>query len=114
MEEIVYRPGDTITLELDLRDKSGVGAVIVQFRKEGNTDRLIQFTGDGAGQQEAAVKLTYEVPEHIEPGMYSHPYIEAQDGRGNYKTHQRPNLKFRIESPQGDFDGPELTDARLS
>lgn len=112
MEIPTYRPGDTITLELDLRDESGVGSVSVQCRnEEGNG--IIYFGGDGGGQQQVTLTLTYDVPEHIQSGEYSASYIEAQDTLGNWGGSGQ-DIRFRIEAPQGDFEGPEVTDARLS
>ncbi|MDP9477418.1 MAG: hypothetical protein M3R38_17335 [Actinomycetota bacterium] len=112
MEIPTYRPGDTITLELDLRDDSGVGEVFVQARStEGRG--IIAFTGNGEGQQQATLALTYEVPEHIESGEYRVAYIETRDTVGNYGGAD-PDIRFRIEAPEGDFKGPEVSDVRLS
>lgn len=110
----VYRPGDTITLELGLRDESGVGSVEVSFENERSTRTTIDFEGNGNGREQVTVALTYVVPERIESGEYKPYFIETEDGLGNSRTHELPDLIFRIEAPSGDFEGPEIADARLS
>lgn len=110
----VYGPGDTILLELDLRDESGVGSVQVAFENERSTRTTIDFEGNGNGREQVTVALTYVVPERIESGEYRPYFIETEDGLGNSRTHELPDLIFRIEAPSGDFEGPEITDARSS
>jgi hypothetical protein len=74
---------------------------------------MIGFSGNGGGQQQATLTLTYEVPEHIESGEYRVGYIETRDTAGNYGGSD-PDIRFRIEAPEGDFEGPEVSDVRLS
>jgi len=109
----VYRPGDTIVLELNLRDESGVGFVQVSFENERSTSTTIDFEGNGNGREQVTVALTSVVPERIESGEYRPYFIETEDGLGNSRTHELPDLVFRIEAPSGDFEGSEITDARL-
>ncbi len=113
MEIPTYRPRDTVTLELDLRDESGVGSVDVICTNERGNHRIL-FRGNGEGQQQVSLTLTYEVPEHIQSAEYSVTYVEARDTLGNSVVHQRSDIKFRIEAPEGDFKGPDLMNAQLS
>jgi hypothetical protein len=106
-----YRLGDTITVELDLEDDSGIAAVYALFRNT-STDDHLYMEGHGANQTRTTVVLAKEVTDNIRTGEYVCEYISVSDVRGNPKEYER-ELRFRVDTPPSDFQGPNLTDARV-
>jgi hypothetical protein len=108
-----YTLGDTLRLQLKLRDKSGVGYVAVLFNRC-HTDvhpasGIILLIGDGGGQTEGLVELVTEITNQSVPGEYSCEYVQVQDSLGNHIFHY-PDIRFRIQDIPGDHTGPELLD----
>ena len=106
-EPTTYRVGDTIEIELDLEDESGVGTVYALF-KNTSTDDHLYIEGHGGGRTRTTVSLTKEVTDRIRVGEY----VSVSDTRGNSGEH-RWELRFRVDTPPSDFEGPNLTDARV-
>jgi hypothetical protein len=116
MEMPTYRPRDTISIDLVLRDESGVGKVSARFNRvgAGGAHGYLDFHGDGDGQApEVTVTITAIVPEDLRPGEYRSDYVDAHDVRDNEEIHH-VDMAFRIDAPEGDFEGPELVDWRFS
>ena len=110
-EPTTYRVGDTIEVELDLEDESGIGAVFALFRNT-STDDHLYMEGHGGGRTRTTVSLTKEVTDRIRAGEYVCEYVSVSDTRGNSGEH-RWDLRFRVDTPPSDFEGPKLTDARV-
>jgi hypothetical protein len=111
-----YTLGETINLELGLRDKSGIGRVIAVFTgcstRKRPTGRSIILEGEGGGRTRADVNLSVQITESSVPGEYSCDHIEVYDTLGNYTLYY-PEIGFRIEQVPGDHEGPELIDWRF-
>ena len=108
-----YTLGDTLRLQLKLRDKSGVGYVAALFNRC-HTDvhpasGIILLIGDGGGQTEGLVELVTEITNQSVPGEYRCEYVQVQDSLGNHIFHY-PDIRFRIQDIPGDHTGPELLD----
>src|SRR5215471_10316192 len=108
-----YTLGDTIRIEISLRDKTGIGYIAAVFtgcvtftRPSAGTIVLI---GDGGGRTEASVELNTQITNQTIPGKYRCEYIQVQDTLGNHILHY-PDIRFRIEDIPGDHEGPELVD----
>ncbi len=111
-----YTLGDTMRLELELRDKSGIGYVAVLFNRC-HTDvhpasGILLLVGDGGGKTKALVELTTVINNESIPGKYDCEYVQVQDNLGNHIFHY-PDISFRIEGIPGDHEGPELLDWRF-
>ena len=106
-----YRLGDAITVELDLEDDSGIAAVYALFRNTTTNDHLY-LEGHGANQTRTTVVLAKDVTDNIRTGESVCEYISVSDVRGNSKEYER-ELRFRVDTPPSDFQGPNLTDARV-
>ncbi len=61
--------GDTIRVELDLRDESGVSTVSAAFY-ELNGGKGFMMRGESEGQSEVTMVLSQEVTNEIPPGEY--------------------------------------------
>jgi hypothetical protein len=111
-----YTLGDTIRIEVRLRDKSGVGYVAALFKGCPTGIRptcgIMMLVGDGGGQTRANIELTTQITNKTLPGEYRCEYIQVQDGLGNHTLHY-PDICFRIEGIPGDHEGPELLDWRF-
>ena len=111
-----YRLGDNLTLEVKLRDKSGIGYVAALFNRCNTgthpANGVILLVGNGAGQTEANVERATQNTSHRTPGEYICEYLQVQDTLGNHVFHY-PNIRFRIEDVPGDHEGPELLDWRF-
>lgn len=108
-----YTLGDTMRLQLKLRDKSGIGYVAVLFNRC-HTDvhpasGIILLIGDGGGQTEGLVELVTEITNQSVPGEYRCEYVQVQDSLGNHIFHY-PDIRFKIQDIPGDHAGPELLD----
>jgi hypothetical protein len=113
-----YR-GETIRVELSLRDETGVAHVVGVFahsrpgafshRDPASTYEDIRLHGEGRGQRKASVAITGVVDERTATGEYVCRYVQAHDARGNYrKILPEPEIRFRVENGPGDSEGPEL------
>ena len=107
-----YTVGETVCLELDLRDESGVLTVSATFY-ETNSDHAFTMRGEGEGRTEATVVLTQEVTNKTLPGEYRCKDVTVYDINYNHRTFV-PDIRFRIESVPGNHEGPELVGWRVS
>lgn len=110
-----YKLGDTIRIELELTDKSGVHQVRSRFILDGDVTKAIHIAGEGAGETSATIALEHEVTEDTAPGEYYCQYLQLIDTRGNERliTDLAGGLRFRIENVPGDHEGPELKSWRF-
>jgi hypothetical protein len=107
-----YSLGDTIRLELDLRDESGVLTVSATFY-DTESGHGFSMRGEGEGRVEVTVVLTEEVTEKTLPGEYRCKDVTVYDTHYNYRT-LTPDIRFRVENVPGDHEGPELVGWRVS
>ena len=114
-EPRIYRPGDTIRLEVDVEDPSGVKLVQVQFAHSENREAYIRINENFDPPQNGTVVLEYPVTENTVPGEYRCAFIYREDTVGNHSSDNTPeHLRFRVEDASGDHEAPELKGARLS
>lgn len=106
-----YTVGDTITLELGLRDSSGVSRVEALFRANAS-GRVISMHGDGGGEKEATVKLQAKITEEVFPDKYRCQFVDAYNTRGGKDTYY-PDVRFRVQMFPAEGGGPELVKWRL-
>ncbi len=104
--------GDTIRVELDLRDESGISTVSATFY-ELNSGMSFMMSGESEGAPQVTVALSLEVTNEILPGEYGCEGVTVYDTHFNRKTFS-PDIRFRIENIPGDHEGPELLGWRLS
>jgi len=104
--------GDTIRLELDLRDESGVSTVSATFY-ELTSGEGFMMRGESEGEPEVTVALSQEVTKEILPGEYRCEVVTVYDTHLNRKTFS-PDIRFRVENIPGDHEGPELLGWRVS
>lgn len=107
----MYSLGDTIWVELDLRDESGVLTVSATFC-ETESGHGFSMHGEGEGQTEVTVVLTEKVSDKILPGEYQCKDVIVYDTHYNYSTFT-PEIRFRVENVPGDHEGPELVGWRV-
>ncbi len=104
--------GDTIRVELDLRDESGVSTVSATFY-ELKAGVGFMMRGEGKREPEVTVVLSQEVTDEILPGEYRCEGVTVYDTHLNRKT-LSPDIRFRLENIPGDHEGPELLGWRVS
>jgi hypothetical protein len=104
--------GDTIRLELDLRDESGVSTVSAAFY-ELNSGKGFMMRGESDGESEVTVALAQKVTNEILPGEYRCEGVTVYDVHLNRKTFH-PDIRFRVVNIPGDHEGPELFGWRVS
>jgi hypothetical protein len=104
--------GDTIRVELDLRDESGVSTVSAAFY-ELNSGVGFMMRGESEGEREVTVALLQEVTDEILPGEYRCESVTVYDVHLNRKT-VHPDIRFRVENIPGDHEGAELLGWRVS
>jgi hypothetical protein len=107
-----YSLGETIRLELDLFDRSGVLTVNAAFY-ETESGHGFSMRGDGEGRSTVTVVLTQKVTDKNLPGEYRCKDVTVYDTHYNYTTYA-PDIRFRIENPMGDHEGPKLVGWRVS
>ena len=107
-----FSTGDTIRVELDLRDESGVSTVSATFY-ELNSGVGFMMRGESEGAPEVTVALSQEVTKEMRPGEYRCESVTVYDTQLNRKTFS-PDIRFRVENTLGDHEGPELLGWRLS
>jgi hypothetical protein len=104
--------GDTIRVELDLRDESGVSTVGAAFY-ELNGGKGFMMRGESEGERELTMVLSQEVTNEIPPGEYRCEGVTVYDVHLNRKTFH-PEIRFRVVNIPGDHEGPELFGWRVS
>jgi len=107
-----YSLGDTIRVEFDLRDQSGVLTVNATFY-ETKSGHSFSIRGDGGGRAEVTVVLTEEVTDKILPGEYRCKDVTVYNTHYNYTTFA-PEIRFRVENYPGNHQGPKLEGWRVS
>lgn len=107
----IYTLGDTICLELDLHDRSGVLTVSATFY-ETNSGHSFSMHGEGEGRNKVTVVLTQKVTAKTLPGEYRCKDVTVFDTQYNHRTFT-PDISFRVENVPGDHEGPELVGWRL-
>jgi hypothetical protein len=111
-----YTLNDTLCLEVQLRDRSGIAYVAALFNRCTTGAHpgtgMILLVGDGQGQKEATVQLTTQISNQSLPGEYRCEYLQVQDVLGNHLLHY-PDIRFRIRDVPGDHEGPELLNWRF-
>ena len=107
-----YSLGDTICVELDLRDESGVLTVSAAFY-ESESGHGFSMHGDGEGRTEVTVALTQKVTDKTLPGEYRCKDVTVYDTHYNHRTFT-PEIRFRVENVPGDHEGPELVGWRVT
>jgi hypothetical protein len=107
-----YSLGETIRLELDLQDQSGVLTVNVTFY-ETRSGHGFSMRGDGEGRSEVTVVLTQKITDKTLPGEYRCKEVTVYDTHYNYTTFA-PDIRFRVENALGDHEGPNLIGWRVS
>ena len=107
-----YTLGETVRVELDLRDESGVLTVSAAFY-ETESGHGFSMRGEGEGRTEVTVVLTQEVTDKTLPGEYRCKNVTVYDTHYNHKTFA-PDIRFRIEKVPGDHEGPELVGWRVT
>jgi hypothetical protein len=107
-----YALGDTIRVELRLRDESGVLTVSATFY-ETESGRGFSMRGEGEGRSEVTVVLTEEVTDKTFPGEYRCKDVTVYDTQDNHSTFT-PDIRFGGENVPGDHEGPELVIWRVT
>jgi len=114
-----FTPNDSIRIELNLSDESGVRDVSAVFYTEDNQHYVV-LQGSGHGETDARVLLTLSgiSSSIVAPGVYQCRQIEAWDVKGNHREYtietypELADKRFRYEYPEsgqpGDEEGPEL------
>ncbi len=85
-----YSLGDTIRVELDLRDESGVLTVSATFY-ETESGHDFSMHGEGEGRPEVTVMLTEEVTDKTLPGEYRCKDVTVYDTHHNLMV--RPTMQ---------------------
>lgn len=108
-----YTLGETIRIELSLRDKTGIGDIAAVFNRSPTFTRpsacSIVMNANGGNRVEARVELKTQITNQTAPGEYVCEYIQVTDTLGNQVSYH-PDIRFRIENIPGDHEGPELLD----
>jgi hypothetical protein len=107
-----YSLGETIRLELDLLDRSGVLTVNAAFY-ETESGHGFSMRGDGGDRSEVTVVLTQKVTDKTLPGEYRCKDVTVYDTHHNHTTHA-PDIRFRVDNPLGDHEGPKPVGWRVS
>jgi hypothetical protein len=108
----MFSLGDTIRVELDLRDQSGVSTLSASFY-ELTSGEGFMMRGESQGETEVTVALSQEVTNEIRPGEYRCENVTVYDTR-LYRKIFHPDIRFRVEYTPGDYEGPELLGWRIS
>lgn len=105
-----YSQGDTIRINMQFRDKTGVGEAIAMCpNTEEGSNATIDLRGNGQGETSAVVTLEAQVTEETAPGEYRCQYIQVHDTEDNYAIHHPdPEIRFIVDQKTGDFNGPEF------
>src|ERR671917_1419963 len=104
-----YSAGERISVGVELQDDSGIYDVTALFVHSDNPNAVLTLPGYGGGSRQATVYIQNFVTTNTLPGQYVCKYIQAQDGRGNYRTFH-PDISFYVDrhTASVDDEGPQL------
>lgn len=92
-----YKPGDVVSIALDLSDDGGINEVVAMFTREGASGPAITLRGHGDGAVEAQVTLHTRLRSRVVPGSYRCKYIEVRDLGGNpYRIHPDDDIRIHV------------------
>lgn len=103
----VYGFRDTVRIELDVSDSSGVAEAAARFTAT-DSSSSIYLKVDAEGATDTTVALEQEVNDTLAPGEYRCDYVQLTDLRGNQTLIVKPDIGFRVEGVPGDHEGPRL------
>ena len=98
-----YSLGETIRLELDFLDRSGVLTVNATFY-ETESGHGFSMRGDGEGRSKVTVVLTQKVTDKTLPGEYRCKDVTVYDTHHNYATYA-PTYAFVLKTRWGTMRG---------
>lgn len=111
----IYKPGDTVRIELEVTDSSGVSEVGARFRVAGGKSaKSIYRSVKLEGETDALAVIELEVDDSLPSGKYACEYIALTDLLGNTALVVSPGIEFRVEGVAGDQRGPELAGWRFA
>lgn len=106
----IFERGDTIRLELQVSDSSGVSRVETRFRNESEESvRSIYRSVELEGETDALAVIELQVGKDLPPGNYVCEYVAITDRKGNQSLIAAPGIEFRVEGgAEEDSQGPAL------
>jgi hypothetical protein len=105
-----YEPGDTIEINVELEDPSGIRTVEMMFRKDSNS--VIHLSYSGPDVPSGVINLLYDVTDETPSGIYQLSAFLATDGSDNRSDFDpKPDWDFEIVNDNPlDTTGPDLID----
>lgn len=103
-----YRPGDTMQLNLNLSDESGVELVRMKFALQADVTKNFTVEAQAEGQQNVVVHSATQITDKLAPGKWFCQYISLHDTKGNRSLISEPGIEFFIEGVETDTEGPTL------
>lgn len=106
----IFERGDTIRLELQVSDSSGVSRVETRFRTESEDSvRSVYRSVELEGEADALAVIELQVGEDLPPGNYVCEYVAITDRKGNQSLIAAPGIEFRVQGGvEEDSQGPAL------
>jgi hypothetical protein len=104
-----FEMGDTIRIELQVSDGSGVSKVETRFRNESEASvKSLYRSVDLGSETDTRVIIEIQVDEDLPSGDYVCEYVALTDGLGNKSLISAPGIEFHVEGNTEDRQGPAL------
>jgi hypothetical protein len=79
-----FSPSDTISIDMEFQNESGVDRVYASFVNAEDLKNTIGLYGDGGGSTRIRISLQAPMTSDPVPGEYLCQYIHVSDVHGNY------------------------------
>jgi hypothetical protein len=79
-----FSPSDTISIDMEFQNESGVDGVYALFVNTENLKNTVGLYGNGEGSTKLSIKLQSRAATCPVPGEYLCQYIHVSDVHGNY------------------------------
>lgn len=112
----IFEASDTIRIELEVTDNSGVSEVGARFRVASGSHypKSIYKAVELDGETNATVVIEFHVGDELPPGDYTCEYISLTDQKGNNSLFVNPGIEFKVEGTSEDQEGPVLEGWRFA
>lgn len=105
-----FTPGQTIYIDVELNDPSGIQQVTVMFRMDANT--VVEMSAQNV--QSGKTTLTHSVTNESPPGTYRLSAFYATNLKGNRSDYTDiSDTEFLIENEPVSTQGPRLLSATM-
>lgn len=104
-----YSPSDTISIDMEFQNESGVDGVYALFINAEDLNNTIGLYGNGEGKTKLGLSLQSRIATNAMPGEYLCQYIHVIDVHGNYAvSYPDQKICFWVDGSSDAYEAHDL------